>query len=124
MNKFPIIAGLVTLLIIVGGVFIFSGNKTSDNPLVLPSNLEYYWLETCPHCKNVQDFMSTWEKKDQIKIDKLEVQINRQNGQKLLSVGKYCKIDSQSLGAVPLLFTPEGKCFLGDEPIINYLKTL
>lgn len=124
MNKFPIIAGIITLLIIVAGVFLLSGKESSDTSLSLPSNLEYFWLESCPHCKNVQDFINTWEKKDQITIDKLEVQTNRQNGQRLLSVGKYCKIDSQSLGSVPLLFTSEGKCFLGDEPIINYLKTL
>ncbi|MBU0998319.1 hypothetical protein KJ570_02220 [Patescibacteria group bacterium] len=123
MKKFPIIIGVITLLIILGGVFLFSKNKPAKT-LTLPANLEYFWLEDCPHCKNVQDFISTWEKKDQITIEKLEAQANKQNGQKLIDAGKYCNIGSESIGAVPLLFTPEGKCFLGDDPIISYLKTL
>lgn len=123
MNKFPIIIGIITLLIVIVGVFLFSKKETTQ-ALTLPTNLEYFWLEGCPHCKNVQDFIDSWEKKDQIKIEKLESQTNRQNGQRLLSVGKYCNLETQSLGSVPLLFTPEGKCFLGDEPIISYLKTL
>jgi len=123
MKKFPIIIGIFTLLIIIGGVFVFSKNEP-NKPLTLPDNLEYFWLEGCPHCQNVEDFVNSWEKKDQITIDKKESQIDRQNGIRLIEVGKYCKLDVQSLGAVPLLFTPEGKCFLGDEPIINYLKTL
>ena len=123
MKKFPIIIGAITLLIIIGGVFLFSKNEP-EKTFGLPDNLEYFWLEDCPHCENVEDFIDSWEKKDQITIDKKESQINRQNGLRLIDVGKYCNLSSQSLGAVPLLFTPEGKCFLGDEPIINYLKTL
>jgi len=123
MKKFPIIMGIITLLIVMGGVFVFSKNKPEET-VSLPSNLEYFWLESCPHCKVVQEFMSTWEKKDQIKIDKFEVNIDKQAGQKLVSVGKYCKIENEWIGSVPLLFTPEGKCFLGDQPIIGYLKTL
>lgn len=123
MKKFPIIIGIITLFIIIGGVFVFSKNEPQKN-ISLPSNLEYFWLEGCPHCKNVEDFINTWEKKDQIIIDKKESQIDRQNGLRLIEVGKYCNLDTQSLGAVPFLFTPEGKCFLGDEPIIDFLNTL
>ncbi len=124
MKKFPIIIGIITFLIVIGGILIFSKENKKIETITLPSSLEFFWLEGCSHCKNVEEFINSWDKKDQIKIDKLEAQINKQNGLKLISVGKYCKIDNQLLGSVPLLFTPEGKCFLGDEPIINYLKTL
>jgi glutaredoxin len=123
MKKFPIIIGVFTFLILIGGIFLFSKNKPEEN-VTIPSNIEYFWLEGCPHCKIVSDFMDTWDKKDQIKIDKLEVKTGNNEAKKLISVGKFCKIENEWIGSVPLLFTPEGKCFLGDQPIIGYLKTL
>jgi hypothetical protein len=123
MKKFPLIIGLVTLVIIIGGIFMLSrgGNKDiTPNP----TSLEYYWLTTCPHCQNVADFMSTWPKKDQVSINKMEVNSNRDYSALLMQRGKTCGLDQQNLGSVPLMVTPEGKCYLGDTPIIDYLKTL
>jgi glutaredoxin len=123
MKKFPFFIGIITLVILIAGVILFSKNKPQES-LSLPQNIEYFWLEGCPHCQIVQDFVNNWDKKDQVKIDKLEVKAGNQEAERLINVGKYCKIETQYVGSVPLLFTPKGECFLGDEPIINYLKTL
>ncbi len=125
MKKFIIIAVILTLVIIVGGVFLTSKGHNpnlSDN-YPLPENLTYYWGDGCPHCKIVSDFLSAWDKKDTVKIDKKEVWNNTAYAKELKARYEYCKVPQSEMG-VPLLFTPEGQCFSGDTPIIDYLKNL
>ncbi|MEK7550938.1 MAG: hypothetical protein AAB535_04120 [Patescibacteria group bacterium] len=122
-NKFGLVVAGITLLIILGGVFLFSGsqNQTANTPL--PTYYEYFWGDGCPHCANVQAFFNTWEKKDQIDINKLEVWNNAANARLMQKRAKYCNISPSGMG-VPFLFTPEGKCLTGDGPIINLFKSL
>lgn len=120
-NKFPLIIGIVTLLIIGGGVFLFSKNQPQK--LTLPNSYEYFWKDGCPHCENVAKFLDSWDKKDKVKIDKFDVVTDSQNQDRLFQRASYCKLNTTQLG-VPFLFTPEGKCVEGDEPIIDFLKNL
>jgi glutaredoxin len=120
MKKFPLIIGLVTILIIVGGIFLFSKRET---PPSLPTSYEYFWGEGCPHCKNVDDFLSTWSGKDQFKLDKMEIHNNSVNANKLSVRAQSCNITGNDVG-IPFLFTPEGKCIVGDVDIINFFKSL
>ena len=84
MKKFPLIIGVVTVLIVVGGVFWTSKSSTSPSKLYpLPSNLQYYWGDGCPHCKIVEDFLTSWDKKDKVVIDKKEVWANAANAKEL-----------------------------------------
>lgn len=126
MNKTAIIVILATLLIIVGGVFLVSKNSGSgrnNEPLPPPTSYEYYWGNGCSHCKNVEDFFSSWDKKDQVKITKYEVWNNTKNAKRMEQRAITCGIKPQGMG-VPLLFTPDGKCFDGDGSIIGYFKSL
>ena len=122
MKRFGLIAILATLLILVGRVFLFSrGNKP---PTVQPlTNYEYYWGNGCPHCEVVDEFFKSWEGKDKVAIEKREVWYNKANAQIMAARGEACGIAKSDL-AVPFLVTPEGKCLLGDEPIINLFKEL
>jgi glutaredoxin len=120
-NKFPLIIGIITLLIIGGGVFLFSQNQPPK--LSLPSSYEYFWKDGCPHCENVAKFLDSWDKKDQVKIDKFDILTDRQNQDRLVQRATYCKLNTTQLG-VPFLFTPEGKCIEGDEAIIGFFKSL
>ncbi|MCX6706011.1 MAG: hypothetical protein NTV24_02790 [Candidatus Woesebacteria bacterium] len=124
MKKITIIAVILTLIIIVGGVFLVSRGQSSNNTnnYPLPADLTYYWGNGCPHCKIVADFMSSWDKKDTVKVDKKEVWSNIANANELKARYAYCKVPQSQMG-VPLLFTPDGKCFSGDTEIINYFKT-
>ena len=123
MKKFFLpITIIVTLLIIVGGIFLFSKdgeNQTSP----LPSSYEYFWGDGCSHCANVQAFFDSWDKKDKIQVDKKEVWNNKQNALLMRERANYCHLSQNSL-AVPFLFTPQGQCITGDEPIINFFKDL
>ena len=121
---------LIAIVVIVV-LFLFF----KPNTYTLPANLTYYWGDGCPHCKTVADFMSSWdppigsprgeagEAGKKIQIDKKEVWNNTANAKELKARYEYCKIPQSEMG-VPLLFTPEGKCYSGDTPIIDYLKSL
>jgi glutaredoxin len=118
MKKFPIILAAVTLLLIVGGVFLFSAKQ---KPLVLPTGYEFFYGEGCPHCKIVEDFLSTWTEVDKVNLTKYETWSNIENAKMLTQRFDYCKTPSAERG-VPVLFTPEGKCLIGDTPVIDKLK--
>ncbi|MFZ3301606.1 MAG: hypothetical protein WA152_02765 [Microgenomates group bacterium] len=119
MGKSGIILIVATILIMFGGAYIFS------KPVEIPelSGYEYYWGDGCPHCKIVDEFFSTWSGKDKINIKKLEVWNNTKNAELMAERAKNCNIVRTEMG-VPLLVTPEGKCFIGDQPIIEHYKSL
>lgn len=128
MIKTTLTFGVITLIILAGGVFLLTPrnnnnqNQITDNES-FPENYEYFWSQTCPHCANVAEFMDTWKGKDRFKMEKIEVNESKENTVLFLERGtKICNISANRLG-VPLLVTPEGKCFSGDTPIIDYLKS-
>lgn len=123
-KKFLFLILLGTVAIIVFGVVLFSkDNSLATSSFSLPTSYEYFWGEGCPHCANVEEFLETWEKKDEIKIEKKEVNGNEENSNLLVQRATYCKISTYSIG-IPFLFTPDGKCISGDTPIIEFLKSL
>lgn len=126
MKKTPILILAATFLIIISGVFLFgrgSTNKPSSTPLPAPTSYLYFWGNGCSHCANVEKFLESWAGKDKIKIDKKEVWYNTTNAKEMTQRGVTCGYSQQDL-AVPFLVTPEGKCFMGDESIINFFKEL
>ncbi|MFC1625738.1 hypothetical protein ACFL1Q_01760 [Patescibacteria group bacterium] len=128
MNKFPIIAAILTLGIIVGGIF-FLTKPSSSNPASSPTSVPadaylYFWGVGCSHCVVVDEFMKDWSGREKIKIEKFEVRNNRENASLMLEKATtICKIPSNELGT-PLLITPENECFIGDTPIIEFFKSL
>lgn len=126
MKRFPLLVGFVSILIIIGGVIIFSNNST-DNPEATPPPLpdfyEYYWGEGCPHCASVEEFFSTWENRDKVRVDKKEIYKNKDNIDLFKSRAEFCKLSNNQVG-VPFLFTPEGECIVGDTPIINLFEQI
>jgi glutaredoxin-related protein len=125
MKKVSLIVGAITIAIIIGGVLLLGGN--SDTQEVVDENItyhQYFWSETCPKCKNVADFVDTWEAKDVFEMEKIEINESRENTVRFLTQGtKVCNLPRNRLG-VPLLVTPDGECFFGDTPIIDYLKNI
>ena len=123
-SKFPLIVAAVTLLVILGGIFLFSKPRDSTPiPTPDPTAYLYFWGDGCPHCANVQAFFDTWGKKDQANINKLEVWNNSVNARLMQEKAKDCGIAPSGMG-VPFLVTPEGKCISGDEPIIDLFKSI
>lgn len=125
MKKYlvPALIGLTILLVIGGGVLLFSRPQDQTSNLQLPTSYEYYWGNGCPHCAVVEDFFETWENKDKYQIDKKETWKNPENAALLTQRAKVCNIRPSEVG-VPFLFTPDGKCITGDTPIIQFFRNL
>lgn len=125
MKKFPLLIGVVTLLVLVGGIYLFSkgdGDDPSATPIPLPEGYEYYWGDGCSHCAAVQEFYDSWEDYDKANITKYEVWSNDVNDARKRKREIQCGYDKRV--GVPLLFTPEGECLIGDQPIIELFENL
>jgi hypothetical protein len=120
MKKFVIIVVVATVLLIGGGIKLLSKPEVA---LPSPSSYELYVGEGCPHCKIVEDFLSSWAGKDTIKVEEREVWYNRENAKILQARAKTCGINPSKMG-VPFMVTPEEKCIDGDQPIIEHFKSL
>lgn len=123
MGKFGIIAILVTILILGGGAFLITKDNNKPLPTPEPNTYQYFWGDGCPHCVIVAEFMETWSGKDKIKINKLEIWSNQDNARIMAEQAKICEIKQSEL-AVPFMITPENKCLMGDQPIIEHFKSL
>ena len=112
----PLIIAL-SALILGAGIFLFN-KKTA----MAPTNptITLFVSDTCPHCKNVEDFIAENKITEKISFDTKEVSKNPLNIKAFSAKGKLCNIKSADLG-VPLLWDGE-KCFSGDQEIINFFK--
>lgn len=126
MRKFliPTIIIFALLVFFAGFYLLAKGSSVQKSPTPLPFDYEYFWGEGCPHCANVSAFLDSWSEKDKIKIDKKEVWSNPTNAALMQERFLYCKVTDRSQMGVPLLFTPDGKCLVGDGPVIDYFKGL
>ncbi|HLD92271.1 MAG TPA: hypothetical protein VI795_02645 [Patescibacteria group bacterium] len=125
MNKFGIIVIIVTVLILGGGAyFLTKPQKPVDVPQREANVYEYYWGNGCPHCKVVEDFINSWDKKNTIKLTKYEVWYDKVNAKIMEDRYNSCTEKPQDQMAVPFLITPDGKCLVGDGPIIDLFKSL
>jgi len=104
---FIVIAALTTL-------YLVKSNQET------PVDILFYRFD-CPHCKIVDEFITENNITEKIEFEHLEI-TKPVNQAKILSISKICDIGQDSLG-VPLYYdAKEKKCYLGDQPIIDYLK--
>ena len=109
----------------MGGIFIFSKQDSPEEstPPPNPTGYEYFWGQGCSHCAEVDEFLSTWEDKDKLELEKKEVYSNRANASLMRQRANACGLPSNQVG-VPFLFTPEGECLTGDTPIIDFFENM
>ena len=126
-NTQKIVTGFFAISILIIAILFFisisEDNKDKDNDnLNLPAGNVLYYGETCPHCKIVDEFILTNNISSKISFEKKEVFENLNNGPELLRVGKFCKLSSENLGAVPLFYSDE-KCYIGSDEVMNFFKS-
>jgi hypothetical protein len=106
----PVIFGVLALIIIIT---LMAMNK--DSEMIL------FYGDTCPHCKNVDEFMVANKIEGKIEFRKLEVYNNQGNAQLLTQTAKNCGLDTTKGVGVPFFY--DGKtCLVGDTDIINFFK--
>jgi len=95
-------------------------NQSSGSAYTIGNgDLVFFWGAGCPHCENVEKFLSDSSGlEEKIKLKKIEV-FNDVAGQKIfLEKVKECNLKT---AGVPILYK-DGKCTQGDAPIIEELK--
>jgi len=83
-----------------------------------------FWGEGCPHCENVEQYLSDNKIDDKLVINRKEVYYNKQNQLLMSQKADRCPEIDQSAGmGVPMAyFVDEDKCFMGDTPIIEAIE--
>lgn len=122
MNKtFLVVIGVIILA--GAGYFVWQSGvfgTVSVEPVAIPEGIILFYGDTCPHCKNVEEFMVQNDVLNKVQITQLEVYNNKDNQNILAQVATKCNIETSQIG-VPFLWTGED-CIVGDEPIIDYFK--
>jgi len=122
MNKKVAISTILFFIALIGGIFLL---PEKNAPLNAPNDdssakMVFYYGDTCPHCKIVEEFFLQNNIEDRVKFDKKEVYNNKSNQADLGKKAAKCGINPNNIG-VPL-FWDGSTCLVGDKPIMNFFK--
>jgi hypothetical protein len=125
MNKTGITIFIVITIGILLGIIVLESNRTKGVAKVLEDILSskdpvYFYGNTCPKCKDLQDFIDKNKLEEKITIIKKEVYSNQANALMLSKVAEKCNIKSSEIG-VPFMYF-EGKCLIGEPDIKSLLS--
>jgi glutaredoxin len=123
MDKKTIITIAVAAAVII--IAVFAANSAGffkPQPEVFPETgrIILFYGEECPHCKDLELWMTENGINDKVSMDKLEVWYNKDNQNLLRGAAKLCNIAENSVG-VPLLWDGQG-CVIGTEPIEEFFN--
>ena len=96
-----IIAGAIFWLVQSG--FFAKGIPSNVNPAPLPAGIVLFYGQGCPHCADVEKFISDNKIDEKLKITRMEVWYNQSNQLTLGEVVQKCGIDAKTVG-VPFLY--------------------
>jgi len=120
---------IVSLIVVIFGYIIVnsfakknnsSSNSSASFNLPAKDKIIFYYGITCPHCKDVEEWMEKNKIEEKIKIEKKEVYQDQKNSAELNLVAKSCGLDSTSIG-VPFLWA-DGKCYMGTPEVERVLE--
>ncbi len=123
MKKNFILPLVIIIFLILSSVLTISYlNKNRKTNISNKSNLILFYGQGCPHCANVEKFLSENKVKEKISIEEKEVYYNPRNSQLLINIARKCGFNDNQIG-VPFLWDEiNNKCIVGDEPIISFFK--
>jgi len=110
---------IITILIIIGFIFAFYKLTSQKSDFIL------FYGNTCPHCKVVEEFITTNQIDQKLKISQLEVYENKSNTSVFVNMVKEICPDQSNPDGLPVPFLidqKDKKCILGDAPINEYLS--
>ncbi|MBU5688459.1 MAG: hypothetical protein KQA41_00500 [Candidatus Aenigmarchaeota archaeon] len=114
-----VIIFFVLTFLIIGSLYIIYINK---KPKYNKNDIIFFYGVTCPHCKNVEEFINQNNLDSKISIIKKEVYYNQTNLSELMNYAKKCNLKEDQVG-VPFIYY-QGKCYIGDKECIELLKSL
>lgn len=111
------VLGIVAFLF--GAVFFLS--KSFNTTVDFDQNsITFFYGNTCPHCKIVEDFLSEEKVDDKIQFSRKEIYNSAQNKAEFDQAVKLCQLNPSQVG-VPFLYA-KGDCFFGSPDVIEYFK--
>jgi len=116
MTKKKIFIIIAFVILAVVGTLIYLGRNRNSNQAL------FFYGDTCPHCKIVEEYMNNNQTEKTVPMRKFEVYNNPINAQILQDKAKQCGLNDQQIG-VPFLWK-DGKCYVGEEEIINLFKSI
>ena len=119
-----IIIFIVVGVIIVAGIFWAFSSGIFSPPVQatpLPAGIVEFYGQGCPHCADVDAFVKANNIDQKVKWTKMEVWYNKANQETLSQVAQKCNITANSVG-VPFLYDGNGKCYIGEVDVENFLK--
>lgn len=126
MKKNIYISGILFAIILILSLIIlvkdqkFDISQNQKNRTDNKSEIIFFYGETCPHCKIVEEYMDENKIKDKVPFVSKEIYKNKQNSDELIAKAKICGLAVNSIG-VPFLWDGQ-KCLIGDQPIINFFE--
>lgn len=105
-----VIAALAALLI-----WMIAGKGREPN-----GALSIYFRPDCPHCQNVEKFISDNALNRKYDIQMKNIDDSGQYANELMARSQLCSISAETLG-VPLLYD-SGDCYMGEDEIIDYFR--
>ena len=99
------------------GFGIYSSNKTTQ---VEANSMILYYGDTCPHCKEVEEYIKMNGLENELPIVQKEVYQNQGNALQLTNRAKECGLPIDQGVGVPFMWF-EGKCYLGTPDIEKLL---
>jgi len=116
---------LIIITFLIGFYFLTSKKPASITSTETPtSDYILFYGSTCPHCKVVEEFISTDKIDQKLKISQLEVYENKSNASIFSAMVKEICPDQSSVEGLPVPFLidqKDKKCTIGDTPIMEYL---
>ncbi|MDD3145071.1 MAG: hypothetical protein PHV23_03075 [Candidatus Gracilibacteria bacterium] len=96
-----------------------------DNNLEETSYI-YYYGQGCPHCANLDKYISGVDGYEKLNIVKKEVYFDDKNRQDMLDDGKRLGLEESAIGLPFFIINKAGveSPMVGDGPIIDYLKPI
>lgn len=82
--------------------------------------LSLYFRPECPHCQNVEKFISDNKLGEKYDIQMKNIDESGLYANELMARSQLCSISAESLG-VPLLYD-SGECYMGEDEIIDYFR--
>lgn len=129
MGKKEIVIGILIFALFIGATYAvswFSRPSAATSSVSVTFNKKafiYFWGNTCPHCKELNDWMK--ENKitpEKLKMQKLEVYDNQKNAALMNKAAEVCGIPSTQVG-VPFVYN-NGKCYIGTDQVKEHFEQI
>lgn len=111
------LAVLIGVSVVVLGL-VFWGLHEEKLPTDDPDAIVYYYGESCPYCKVIDEFLTEHNVAEKVSFEKKEVWSNKANASEMGRRARVCDIRSESLG-VPFVYAA-GKCFVGEPDVRRF----